>query len=64
MVTGKWLQPRHASVEVFEKDFPTLDARGLDVHCPGCNGYLKLTRKNPAGRFAGWCKKCDRGVCP
>jgi hypothetical protein len=63
VITGKWLQPRHASKEVFEKDFPTLES-GLDAHCPGCNGYMKLNRKNPAGRVAGWCGKCNRGVCP
>ena len=64
MVTGKWLQPRHDSSEIFEKDYPQLDIKGLDVYCPGCKGYLKLVRKNPAGRIAGWCKKCNRGVCP
>lgn len=64
MLTGKWLQPRHASAEVFEKDYPVLAPSGLDAYCPGCKGYLKLNRKSPAGRVAGWCKTCDRGVCP
>ncbi|MEK7858987.1 MAG: hypothetical protein AAB320_07575 [Elusimicrobiota bacterium] len=64
MITGKWLQPRHASEEVFERDFPQGELTGLDVYCPGCKGYTKLSRKNPMGRIAGWCKKCSRGVCP
>jgi hypothetical protein len=65
MLTGKWLQPRHATQEAFGNDYPVLDpSGGLDVKCPGCNGYLKLNRKNPAGRSGGWCKNCNRGVAP
>jgi len=64
MREGKWLQPRHASKDVFEKDFPVPDLSGLDVYCPGCKGYIKLNRKNPAGRIGGWCDKCARGICP
>jgi hypothetical protein len=62
--TGQWLQPRHSDSAAFEKDFPQLDATGLDVYCPGCKGYLRLNRKNPSGRIAGWCKRCQRAVCP
>jgi hypothetical protein len=64
MKEGKWLQPRHPSAQIFEKDFPQLDLAGLDVYCPGCKGYVKLLRKAPNGRIGGWCKKCNRGVCP
>jgi hypothetical protein len=64
MVTGKWLQPRHDNAAVFEKDYSKMELATLDVYCPGCKGYLKLNRKNPAGRIAGWCAKCNRGVCP
>lgn len=64
MREGKWLQPRHARLEVFEKDFPQVEFSGLDVYCPGCRNPLKLSRRNPMGRIAGWCRRCDRGVCP
>jgi len=62
MKDGKWLEPRHTSKEIFEKDYPKLDISGLDVKCPGCHCGLKLSRKNPAGRSAGWCKACNRAV--
>ena len=62
-VPGQWLNPRHPSKEVFEKDFSTLEARGLLVACPGCKGSLTLQRRSPAGKLAGWCKNCNRGVC-
>lgn len=64
MRQGKWLQPRHAAQAAFEKDFPQIDPAGLGVTCPGCKTYLTLSRKNPAGRIAGWCPRCQRGVCP
>ncbi len=64
MREGKWLQPRHASREVFERDFPQLDLSALEVSCPGCKAYIKLSRKSAMGRIAGWCGKCARGVCP
>jgi hypothetical protein len=64
MRDGKWLQPRHAAQEVFERDFPQTDLYGLDVYCPGCKAIVKLSRKAPNGRIAGWCKKCQRGICP
>lgn len=64
MRVGQWLQPRHASRDIFEKDFPQVDLAGLNAYCPGCKGYIKLNRKNPAGRIAGWCDKCGRGVMP
>ena len=64
MREGKWLQPRHAAQEVFERDFPQTDLSGLDVYCPGCKALVKLSRKSPNGRIGGWCKKCQRGICP
>ncbi|OGR85159.1 MAG: hypothetical protein A3J74_01775 [Elusimicrobia bacterium RIFCSPHIGHO2_02_FULL_57_9] len=64
MRVGQWLQPRHASVEVFEKDYPQVDFSGLDLYCPGCKVPLKLSRRSAAGRLAGWCKKCNRAVSP
>ncbi len=60
---GQWLQPRHPSKDVFEKDFPTLEPRGLDVACPGCKATVRLGRKSPQGKLGGWCLKCNRGVC-
>lgn len=59
---GQWLQPRHGSKEVFDKDFPALEASGMDVTCPGCKEIVKLARKAPTGKLGGWCKKCNRGV--
>ncbi|HVA66384.1 MAG TPA: hypothetical protein VNK24_05610 [Elusimicrobiota bacterium] len=64
MHDGKWIQPRHMSQEVFEKDYPGLDLSGLDVHCPGCREILKLTRKSINGRIGAWCRRCNRGVGP
>jgi hypothetical protein len=59
---GAWLQPRHGSKEVFEKDFPKLDANGMDVTCPGCKSVVRLLRRSPNGKLGGWCKSCNRGV--
>lgn len=64
MREGKWLQPRYAAQEVFERDFPQTDLSALDVYCPGCKALVKLLRKALNGRIAGWCKKCQRGICP
>ncbi|MBI5882935.1 MAG: hypothetical protein HZB91_07520 [Elusimicrobia bacterium] len=64
MRDGKWLQPRYAGREVFERDYATIDFSGLDVYCPGCRTPVKLSRKAAMGRIGGWCKRCDRGVCP
>lgn len=64
MIAGKWLQPRHANREAFERDYPAIDFSGLDVYCPGCRATVKLSRKAPNGRIGGWCRPCDRGVCP
>ncbi len=61
---GKWLQPTYDSMAVFEKDFPVLELPGLDVICPGCKKPVKLARKSPQGRIAGWCRRCNRGVMP
>lgn len=63
MRPGTWLQPRHGSEEAFKKDFPAWDPSStLDVACPGCGKTVKLSHKSPAGRNAGWCKTCNRGV--
>jgi hypothetical protein len=59
---GQWIQPRHGSKEVFDKDFPAIDAGGLTVACPGCKETVTLTRKSVQGKVGGWCKKCNRGV--
>ncbi|MDO8757567.1 MAG: hypothetical protein Q7J64_06125 [Elusimicrobiota bacterium] len=59
---GQWLQPRHASKEAFDKDFPVIDAGGFSVACPGCREAVSLTRKSVSGKVGGWCKKCNRGV--
>lgn len=59
---GQWLQPRHGSKEAFEKDFPSIDAGGLTVSCPGCKATVTLTRKSLQGKGGGWCKSCNRGV--
>ncbi len=64
MRDGKWIQPRHMSQEAFEKDYPGLDISGLDVYCPGCREFLKLTRKSTNGRIGAWCRRCNRGVGP
>jgi len=64
MQEGKWLQPRHAGREAFERDFPQSDLSALNVYCPGCKAIVTLSRQSPTGRIAGWCKKCQRGVCP
>jgi hypothetical protein len=62
MRPGNWLQPRHGSEDIFLKDFPSLETSALDVACPGCKNAVKLSRKSPAGKHAGWCKRCNRGV--
>ncbi|MDX6768489.1 MAG: hypothetical protein SF051_03090 [Elusimicrobiota bacterium] len=63
MRPGSWLQPRHGSEEAFNKDFPTWQpGSGLEVACPGCGASVRLSRKSPAGKTGGWCKKCNRGV--
>ena len=62
MKPGQWLQPRHPSYDVFLKDFPKLELSGLDVACPGCKGSVKLVRRSPNAKLAGWCKSCNRGV--
>ncbi|MFI5363657.1 MAG: hypothetical protein ACHQ49_16960 [Elusimicrobiota bacterium] len=62
MTTGQWLQPRHGSHDAFAKDFPKLEANGMDVSCPGCKSAVKLVRRSPTGKLAGWCKNCNRGV--
>jgi hypothetical protein len=59
---GQWLQPRHASHEAFEKDFPKLEQTGLDAACPGCKNVVRLARRSPNGKIGGWCKNCNRGV--
>jgi hypothetical protein len=59
---GQWLQPRHASYDVFVKDYPKLEQSGLDVLCPGCRTTTLLIRRSPNGKLGGWCKKCNRGV--
>ena len=64
MRTGSWLQPRYANEAVFTRDFPQIEFKSLDVYCPGCKGYLRLNRRHPSGRIAGWCKTCVRGVTP
>lgn len=62
MRDGKWLQPRHADIGAFEKDFPQFDLSALDVYCPGCKTFIKVSRKSPMGKIGGWCRKCNRGV--
>ncbi len=62
MKDGKWLEPRYASKEIFEKDYPRLDLSGIEVMCPGCKGTVKLSRRNNSGKSGGWCKKCNRPV--
>lgn len=62
MINGRWLSPRHPSREVFERDYPKVDLKALEVYCPGCRAVVKLSRTNPAGRSAGWCMACSRGV--
>ena len=59
---GQWLQPRHGSKEVFEKDFPAINVSTAVVSCPGCKESVKLGRKSPQGKLGGWCAKCNRGV--
>jgi hypothetical protein len=62
MMPGSWLQPRHSSPEAFGKDYPKIEANGLDVLCPGCRTTIRLLRKSPTGKLGGWCKNCNRGV--
>jgi len=62
MKPGQWLQPRHDSHEVFEKDFPKLETSSLEVGCPGCKDFIRLNRRAPTGKIGGWCKRCNRGV--
>ncbi|MBI4374914.1 MAG: hypothetical protein HY549_00530 [Elusimicrobia bacterium] len=63
MRVGQWLQPRYPGSDVFEKDFSQVDFSGLDIYCPGCKQPLRLSRRSPNGKLAGWCKRCNRGVC-
>ena len=42
MKDGKWLEPRHTSKDIFEKDYPKLDLSGMEVKCLGCKNTLKL----------------------
>ena len=62
MKPGTWLQPRHGSHEAFVKDYPKLEANGMDVSCPGCKSSVKLIRRAPNAKLGGWCKSCNRGV--
>lgn len=62
MTTGRWLEPRYTDRAVFEKDYPSIDLNGPDVYCPGCKSMLKLARRNPIPKIAGWCKGCNRAV--
>ena len=62
MKDGKWLEPRHTSQEIFEKDYAKMDLSGMEVRCPGCKEGVTLNRKNMAGKSAGWCKHCNRAV--
>lgn len=62
MKDGKWLEPRHTSKDIFEKDFAKLDLGGMEVKCPACKDGVQLNRKNNFGKSAGWCKRCNRGV--
>jgi len=64
MRDGKWTQPRHPNREVFELDYPKIDLAELSVACPGCKQVVVVSRRSPLDRIAGWCKKCNRGVCP
>lgn len=59
---GTWLQPRHGSKEVFEKDYPAIASDALTVICPGCRDAVALARRSPTGRMGGWCRRCNRGV--
>lgn len=56
--------PRHTNRSIFEKDFPKLDLKAMEVYCPGCRSVVKLARKSPNGKIGGWCAKCNRGVAP
>lgn len=62
MKPGQWLQPRHGSHEAFEKDYPKIEATGVEVACPGCKETVVLTRRAPTGKIGGWCKRCNRGA--
>lgn len=64
MLEGKWLQPRYPSRETFEKDYSQIEFPGPDAYCPGCRKVVKLVRKSPLGKIAGWCGSCNRGVSP
>jgi len=64
MRAGRWLEPRYTSREVLEKDFAGIDFNALQVLCPGCKAPVRLSRKHPAGRIAGWCERCARAVAP
>ncbi len=62
MKDGKWLEPRHTSKEIFEKDYTKLDLSAMEVKCPGCKDSVALNRKNNLSKNAGWCKRCNRAV--
>ncbi len=64
MKAARWLEPRYTDRSVFEKDFPGIDINGLQVYCPGCRNLVRLARKSPSGKIAGWCKTCNRAVAP
>lgn len=63
MKDGRWLAPRYTERAVFEKDYPGIDISALELCCPGCRASVRLARKAPSGRIAGWCKACNRAVC-
>jgi len=62
MKDGKWLEPRYTDRSIFEKDFPGIDMNGLEIYCPGCRSVVRLARKSPMGKIAGWCRKCNRAI--
>ena len=62
MKTARWLEPRYTERNIYEKDFPIIDLNGLEVYCPGCNTLVRLARKSPLGKVAGWCKQCNRAI--
>ena len=62
MKDGKWLAPRYTDRGVFEKDFPGIDIHGLELYCPGCRYVVRLARKSPMMKIAGWCARCQRPV--
>ena len=51
-------------LEAIVLDIGLPDMSGLDVYCPGCRDLVKLSRRSPQKRIAGWCRPCNRGVGP